>query len=166
MNIVGAFMNGAIARTCPGCGGRLGLHISGGRHDPHISGIRCLDCGMEWTAADIAQGSLAVEHKAGRGVKDDAGKPRMELLPMGALLEVAKVLTYGAEKYAPGNWKQVPDAEGRYQGALLRHLAAYMDGERHDSETGEAKLLHIAQAAANALFLTYFELHKEEKVDG
>jgi hypothetical protein len=91
-----------------------------------------------------------------KGEKYDKGKPRMELLPMNTLVEVAKVLTDGAEKYAPNNWKLVPEAKERYTGALLRHIAAWMEGEKHDKESG---LSHIAHVATNALFLVWFELN-------
>jgi hypothetical protein len=96
------------------------------------------------------------------GRKDDSQKPRMELLPMDALLEVAKVLTHGAKKYAPDNWKEVPEAKDRYTGALLRHLAAWRSGKKTDTESGDDKLLHIAEAACNALFLVWFELNMPE----
>jgi len=92
------------------------------------------------------------------GKKYDSKKPQMELLPMNALLEVSKVLTHGAKKYAPGNWKLVENARDRYTGALLRHLALWREGETIDKESGEDRLLHIAQVACNALFLVWFEL--------
>ena len=92
------------------------------------------------------------------GLKFDAGKPRMELLPMDALMEVSKVLTHGAKKYAPDNWKSVENPKDRYTGALLRHLAAWREGEKIDAESGGDHLLHIAQVACNALFLVWFEL--------
>ena len=97
-----------------------------------------------------------------QGRKDDSGKPQMELLPMDALMEVSKVLTHGAKKYAPGNWKLVKNAGDRYTGALLRHLALWREGEKIDAESGGDHLLHIAQVATNALFLVWLELDKEE----
>jgi len=97
------------------------------------------------------------------GRKDDAGKPRMGLVPFDALVEVAKVLTYGTQKYAPDNWKKVPDAAGRYTDALLRHFAAWQGGEVFDPEAGDVKIRHIAQVACNALFLIWFELQKEKE---
>jgi len=96
------------------------------------------------------------------GVKYDLNKPRMELLPMNALYEVSKVLTHGAKKYAPNNWKYVENARDRYTGALLRHLALWREGRTVDEESGEDKLLHIAQVACNALFLVWFELENLE----
>jgi len=86
--------------------------------------------------------------KAPGGRKDDDGKIRMELLPFNALVGVADVLTYGSEKYGAHNWQGI-DAQ-RYVGALLRHLAAYMEGEENDAESGRS---HVAHLATNALFL-------------
>jgi hypothetical protein len=92
-----------------------------------------------------------------KGIKFDTDKPRMELLPLDTLEEVAKVLTFGAKKYKPDNWKIVPEAEDRYTGALLRHLTAWRNGEEKDSETG---LSHLAHLACNAIFLLWFNLHR------
>ena len=97
------------------------------------------------------------------GRKDDTGKPRMGLLPFDALTEVAKVLTYGAIKYEPDNWKKVSEGTARYTDALLRHLAAWQGGETFDPEAADTRIRHIAQVACNALFLIWFELHEEEK---
>ncbi len=83
------------------------------------------------------------------GIKLDQGKPRMDLLPMDSLVEVARVLSFGANKYAPRNWELGMDW-GRLQGALLRHLAAWDQGQNLDPETG---LPHLAHMACNALML-------------
>jgi len=98
------------------------------------------------------------------GIKYDKDKIKMELLPLRELREVAKVLTYGAKKYEPDNWKKVPDAKERYTGALLRHLTEWRDGEVFDPEAPDAKLRHMAQVVCNALFLLWEELEKEETV--
>jgi len=99
------------------------------------------------------------------GIKDDKEKIKMELLPLRELREIAKVLTYGAKKYAPDNWKKVPDAKERYVGAMLRHLADWRDGEVFDSEAPDAELRHIAQVACNALFLLWAELEEGEEIN-
>lgn len=88
-----------------------------------------------------------------RGRKDDAGKPPLRLLPWAALRAVARVLDFGASKYAVDNWKIVPSARERYADAALRHLAAWVDGELLDPETGES---HLAHAACCILFLLWF----------
>lgn len=91
-------------------------------------------------------------------IKHDGDKPRMELLPLNAIQEVAKVMTFGANKYAAHGWKSLENAEDRYTGALLRHLTAIQNGEKVDPESG---LPHIAHVACNSVFLTHFYLEKE-----
>ncbi|WGH49945.1 hypothetical protein [Pseudoalteromonas phage vB_PtuP_Slicky01] len=85
----------------------------------------------------------------------------MELLPLVALESIAEVLTFGAAKYADDGWKHLEGAEGRYLGALLRHLTAIERGEVLDPESG---LPHISHVACNSMFLTYFKLKELENV--
>lgn len=85
------------------------------------------------------------------------GKARMDLLPLPELEEVAKVLTAGARKYGDNNWRSLPNGYERYKGALLRHLTAVERGQERDDDTG---CLHIAQVAANALFMLHFKLRE------
>jgi hypothetical protein len=85
------------------------------------------------------------------GRKDDTGKVRADLLPANALMEVAKVLTFGAQKYGAENtWQNVTPFRARYTAALMRHLFARQRGELYDPESG---LLHMAHLACCALFL-------------
>src|SRR5690606_38851894 len=96
------------------------------------------------------------------GAKMDHGKPNLDLVLGGfarALLEVGKVGTYGANKYTPLGWVDVPDGEQRYQSALLRHYFAYKTGEEYDKETS---LLHEAHAAWNALAKLELKLRRLE----
>ena len=89
------------------------------------------------------------------GIKFDGGKPQWSLLPFKALKEVVDVLTYGAKKYAPDNWKKVPNAKQRYIDAGFRHFTAYASGEKLDSETGKS---HLAHALCCLLYLLAFEV--------
>lgn len=93
------------------------------------------------------------------GVKTDQGKPQPRLLPPGPLMAVVDVLTYGAHKYAPDNWKKVPQARERYADALLRHIFSWLDGESHDPES---ELHHLAHAGCCILFLLHFELKEDD----
>lgn len=93
--------------------------------------------------------------KTTAGVKYDNGKPQWSLLPFRALTQVVEVLTYGAKKYAPDNWKKVPDARRRYIDAGFRHLTAYTTGETNDPETGKH---HLAHAICCLLYLVAFDL--------
>jgi len=89
------------------------------------------------------------------GVKYDNGKPQWSLLPFKALTQVVEVLTYGAKKYSPDNWKKVPNAKQRYIDAGFRHFTAYASGEKHDPETGKH---HLAHAICCLLYLVAFDL--------
>ena len=92
---------------------------------------------------------VATGRKPTKGVKYDEGKPRVELLFDGmplALLEVAKVLTFGAEKYSAGGWVDVPNGRSRYLGAEGRHRLA------GDGKDGESGLDHEAHKLCSALF--------------
>lgn len=84
------------------------------------------------------------------GMKDDQDKPRWDLLPYEGLSEVVDVLTYGAAKYAPDNWRHVKNPRRRYFAAAMRHLVAWWRGEQTDPETGKS---HLAHAACCILFL-------------
>ena len=95
-----------------------------------------------------------VIEKQGEGRKDDAGKLRYSLIPVGPLRAIAEVLDFGARKYGADNWKRVPDARARYTDALMRHVEAWRDGERRDAETG---LPHLAHAACCLLFLLWVD---------
>lgn len=82
------------------------------------------------------------------GTKYDGGKPRMELLDSKWVEEVAKVLTFGAQKYAAHNWRG-GISQGRLVGAAMRHLLAYNNGEDIDPESG---LSHLAHASCCLMF--------------
>ena len=48
-------------------------------------------------------------------MKYDDGKPRYELLPAGAIDNLAKVLTFGADKYAANSWRGLENGLERYR---------------------------------------------------
>lgn len=102
---------------------------------------------------------------SGKAIKFDGEKPRMELLPMEALEEISKVLTFGAKKYTTqgengeidgaNNWR-LGFAWGRLQGSLLRHMSKFQQGEDIDPESG---LPHLAHAGCCILFLLSHQLN-------
>jgi len=90
------------------------------------------------------------------GVKHDQGKLEWTLVPWKSLKEIVEVLMYGNKKYPDptnANWKKVEPE--RYRKALLRHVIAWMDGEKNDEETGKS---HLAHAGCCILFLLHFQL--------
>lgn len=87
--------------------------------------------------------------------RDNAGKPRFDLLPPDGLTALAEVYTAGAEKYGDRNWEQ-----GLFWGqgcfaSLMRHANAWAAGEDRDPETGKH---HMAHVAWNAIALVVFHL--------
>jgi hypothetical protein len=91
------------------------------------------------------------------GVKHDQQKPRFDLIPPVAEKLLAEVLTFGATKYAPNNWRLVESASERYIAAALRHINAYRSGELLDPETN---LPHLSHAMCCLAFI--LELEHEE----
>lgn len=89
-----------------------------------------------------------------KGLKYDHDKPRYELLPPVAIDELAKILTFGADKYDAHTWKQLENGLERYRAALLRHTFAMQRGEYIDPESG---LPHSAHAMCCAAFIVEIE---------
>lgn len=83
-----------------------------------------------------------------------AAKPPLNLIPLSALVGVARVFGYGAKKYALGNFLRATDDDigNRYIGGVLRHCAALQrpDGlydleslSTLDSESGLPEIDHM-----------------------
>lgn len=83
------------------------------------------------------------------GLKYDAGKPPLSLIDRHAIEDIARVLGFGAKKYAAHNWRNGV-AYSRLIDAALRHLYAFADGEDNDPESG---LSHVAHAGCCIIFL-------------
>ena len=88
----------------------------------------------------------------GQQAKFDSGKPRLSLVPMQIVWDIAEIREYGNKKYGdPDNWKQV-EIE-RYVDALLRHTLAFVeDWSSVDEESG---LEHYKHMACNMAFLCW-----------
>lgn len=86
------------------------------------------------------------------------GKLRYDLVHPIAQEGLVKVLTKGAEKYAPRNWEKGMEWS-KIVASLKRHLAAIERGEDYDSETG---LLHADHLQCNAHFLSaYYSIYPQ-----
>ena len=109
-------------------------------------------------AVTIAASKGHQSKNKGGAIKNDALKPRMSLVPQLAKLEVAKVMTYGAEKYAAYNWMEGFDWT-LLSDAIERHATAFNCGEDIDPESGLPHLAHIACSAMMLLENTF--LHPE-----
>ena len=92
------------------------------------------------------------------GVKHDEDKPKFSLMKPDALMEMVAVLTYGAKKYSPDNWKHLENAKQRYFDAANRHLWQWYGGEERDPESG---LHHLAHAMSSLMFLIQMDMDAE-----
>ncbi len=96
------------------------------------------------------------------GAKLDLGKVRVGLMFKGfprALLKVAEIVTYGADKYSPLGFLEVPNALERYDDAKGRHL---LQGYIEENDP-ESNLTHMAHEAWNALAKLEIYLRQKEK---
>lgn len=96
------------------------------------------------------------------GRKDDAEKPRYDLVPPHALDAVVRVLTLGAARYAPDNWKIVEGRRWRYFSAAMRHLWRWISGHTRDDGPKGTNESHLACAICSIMFL----LDEEERTGG
>lgn len=92
------------------------------------------------------------------GQKYDSLKPMMKLIPPLIEEETAKVLTFGAIKYGPENWRTLDDLKNRYISAALRHINSIKKGEQYDEESG---LSHAAHAICCLMFLGEVQLEED-----
>lgn len=95
------------------------------------------------------------------GAKLDSGKPLVEDILGGfpnALMQIAKVGTFGANKYTLNGWKEVDNGISRYRNAAGRHRLYAQIGEDIDPDSG---LLHIAHEAWNILAALELKLEEE-----
>lgn len=99
---------------------------------------------------------MSIEVIDGKGVKNDDDRPRYDLVPADAQLEVAKVMAFGAKKYGERNWERGMPWHKPFR-AALSHLYAFWRGEEKDSESG---LSHLAHAACSVLFLLAYALRR------
>ncbi len=84
-------------------------------------------------------------------IKNDAGKPRYDLLPVAPMREMAEVLEFGSRKYDSNNWRSAnPVALSRHYAAVQRHLNQWWSGEDIDPESG---MRHLAHAATTLMFI-------------
>jgi len=84
-------------------------------------------------------------------LKFDKEKLRYDLIPPSTTKALATVLTHGAKKYKPNNWRRISKDElWRYEAAAMRHFEAHRAGELIDPDSGEPHLYH---AITNLAFL-------------
>lgn len=107
---------------------------------------------------DIAVSGEVRMTNATTGAQKGAKDAKYNLIPVGALEELAKLYGFGSKKYAPRNWERGYEFSLSYD-ALQRHANQWWGGENIDSET---QLSHLASVAWHAFTLfTLLQTHPE-----
>lgn len=92
------------------------------------------------------------------GDRFNEGKPGVHLIPLDALVELAKVYDYGEIKYSAHNWEKGLHWDKGIKASLIRHLARWSCGEDFDEES---KLPHDLHIAFNALALITMRIREK-----
>jgi len=93
---------------------------------------------------------------SGGGLRFNAGKNQLDLLPPEWTWGLGMVLTRGTIKYAVRNWEM--GMKWSYPVAcIFRHVFKFICGERYDAETG---CHHLAMAAWNCLALMSYDIRE------
>ena len=114
------------------------------------------DHGCEVDGRYFAEGKKpkAEEPAPAQEAKADAGKPRLTLVPMQIIWDIAKVREFGNAKYGSSdNWKRVEPE--RYREAAFRHFLKYIDDPLGVDE--ESGLPHRFHLECNLAFLAEME---------
>jgi hypothetical protein len=83
-----------------------------------------------------------------RGGQQSHVPVRFDLIDGKAMFAMAAVLHEGAEKYAPGNWRLIPERD--HLNHALMHIYAYLSGDRTDD--------HLSHALCRVTFATAVNL--------
>lgn len=95
------------------------------------------------------------------GMKNQSEKNKYSIIPTIMWEALSKVLSFGANKYSPENYKNEP-VEG-YVDSMFRHFIAWRNGEYYDPESG---LPHVYHMFANAGFISCLEeINKKKEKD-
>jgi hypothetical protein len=114
-----------------------------------------VNCGVSEAFAQYMLGRISSPNwrEPVEGKKFDTGKARYDLIPPEIEEAIAKILTFGADKYGERNW-ELGMAWGRPYAALRRHMAAWWSGEENDPESN---MPHTWHAACCLAFIVAFE---------
>jgi len=117
----------------------------------HLNGVeRAIP---EWFADLDLQFTFKPSPTPGLDPKGAAGaaKPQLQLIPPELNFHLAGAIALGAKKYGPWNWRTAKVESMTYVGAIRRHLAASLEGEDTDPESGVHPLGHVAACCAIVL---------------
>ena len=95
------------------------------------------------------------------GIKLDAGKPSISLIPSEYINGTAEVFNFGGKKYGLHNYRKGL-GHSRCLDAALRHIFAILQGEELDPESG---LEHVFHASCSLAMYVYQQRYHPELND-
>ena len=126
------------------------------KSQPVRSGDNCKECEHFPGSRPIIKDSGSRSEFATGAVRDlQAGKGRMDLLPVRALVEVSRIMEEGARKYDARNW-EIGIPLSRFMDSGLRHAMKWLKGDRDEP--------HLAQACWNFLCLLDTQIRIQEGI--
>lgn len=106
------------------------------------------------SGADPYAAQRAEQEAAGRGLRFNAGKPRVDLLPPDAIMGLANLMTVNELKYPDRNWERgMPLSD--VLASLERHTLALKAGEDVDPTDGQ---LHALKIMWNGMALACYHM--------
>jgi len=103
---------------------------------PNNIEVTCPRCNAKFLVIIVSKSTdVNDRYNSEVGLRFDDNKSRVDLIPVGPLLELGKLYLEGAKKYSDRNWEKGMDYNKMYASAL-RHLYKWWDGEDFDEETG------------------------------
>lgn len=97
-------------------------------------------------------------NKEEKALRYNEGKPEWSLVHFKSLEPMVRVLEFGAQKYDRDNWKKEMSLD-KILDSAQRHLAAMIDGENIDKESG---LEHAGHVMCNMMFYIYHLNNKKK----
>lgn len=97
------------------------------------------------------------------GGQKGAKLARLDLIPVLAQVEEAKVHGMGAVKYSPYNWRKGYEW-GLSYGAMQRHLVAFWNGEDRDTESNLYHLAHARWHTGVLLEFLHYNLGTDDRM--
>lgn len=132
-------------------------------HAAHCPNIEADERAVKWWPPkypEAPQGPVAPLPGAQAACQDEVVNPKeiagskkpatWSVMPRWIMLLVGRVMSVGAAKYGPFNYRESRITSSIYQDALERHLQLWFDGEDNDPETGVS---HLASAIAGCALL-------------
>ena len=96
---------------------------------------------------------LAGQESSTGSLRYNKGKAGVHQVPPDVIIDIAKVLDYGASKYSEFNWAKGNNLSVPYACAM-RHLLAFWSGEDNDKESG---LSHLAHVMTNIMMMSFYK---------